>query len=177
MIKRFITFYRVILNNKNHERLVWSGLKKIKILDKCNFGVFENDRYIETSFMISEESTAVFRYFLNRGHINFSASIVKDYNPEFASNIFILASHFNNILNDGIVVVFPHQHRVEFVMKLNFITDLIYPDEKNNIALTHFIATKDIFWAFEKLILDNEEPSIIIAELLKEESKRSKQKE
>jgi hypothetical protein len=50
----------------------------------------------------------------------------------------------------------------------------MYRDEIHNRMLKHYELSKDMYWAFVKLVDENEEPAIIIADLIKKnETKES----
>jgi len=67
----------------------------------------------------------------------------------------------------GIVTVDVEDNTVNYSIKSDLIVNIIYQGEIHHQILNHFNTSRDIFWAFNRLIEENEEPALIIADLLK----------
>jgi hypothetical protein len=152
------------------EELVWQDLKEYHKVQGYNSGVFEQEKTIESVFSISDTKSLKFTYYTQRGTLHFSSLILGQYDPDIASEVFILATHFNNILTKGCVVVYPDHMCVQFIMKTSYISNIVYPADKHHYTKRHYDSTIDIFWAFNKLIEQGEDPAIIIADLLREKN-------
>lgn len=156
----------------NLETIVWEDLKKYHQERKFNSGVYEAEKRIESLFSVADGQGLNFNYSVAKGNLHFRVNILTAYAPEIATDIFVLASHFNNVLNEGVVVVYPSHYCVEFHMKSDCVSNIIYPILIHDLLLIHFNTAKDIYWAFNKLVTEGEEPAIILADLfqMKEES-------
>jgi len=90
--------------------------------------------------------------------------------------LFILAAHFNNLLNNGTVKVNTEDLFVEYMVKRDVLIPLLYPEEIHHQIVRHHYTSNDIYWAFKKLVEENEAPAIIIADLFrkKENEKQAK---
>jgi len=163
---------RLSMSHNDHEKVVWESLKKYFSDNKYKCGIYESDRRIEALFIVSKNAHLNFYYIVSRGGIRFNARVLNSYEPEMATDVFVMASHFNNALKDGVVVVYPKECCVEFQMKSDCALNIIWPIFLDQYFTNHCDAAKDIFWAFNKLIMEREEPAIIIADLfqMKEES-------
>lgn len=158
--------YRLTLNLKGQEELVWKELKKIQA--NWQHEVFEKKRYIETIFVMGKDQAAAFYYAIYEGSIHYRVKILEDYPIELTTDLFILAAHFNNVLNDGVVVVNVHCLYVEYHQKSELLIPLLYNDEIDRQLRRHFDNSEDIYAGFQRLIIEKEAPAIIIADLLKE---------
>ena len=158
-IKAYIKrIYRLSLNFKNHESLIWKDLKKMHSDAKWQSGVFENEKYIETVFEIAEKKPGIFYYMIFEGEYHCRVKIIEDFSSDLTSDIFILAAHFNNLLKSGKVVVNVQNQFVEYHLKTNGLITLLYQGEIYNQLMAHYNISKDIYWAYEQLIEKNEEP-------------------
>jgi len=168
--------YRLSINLKKHEDLVWKDLKELQTKSNWNFGIFEKDRTIETRFEIAPDTGNTFYYMLYNNNFHCRVKIIEDFPLEQTTEVFILASHFNNLLTNGVVVVNVDSQYVEYHSKCNILIPLLFPDELDNQLVRHYNTSKDIFWAFQKLVLENEIPALIIADLLKKNDEEKKSK-
>jgi len=159
--------FRISFNYNRQEELVWNDLKEYHKIQEYNSGVFEKEKTIESEFPILEEKFLKFTYFTQNGKLHFTSLILNKYDPDIASEVFILATHFNNILNEGSVIVNPIHLCVQFVLKTSYIANIVYPADKHRYTKMHYDSSIDVFWAFVKLVTEKEDPAIIIADLLR----------
>jgi len=159
--------FRISFNYNRQEELVWNDLKEYHKIQEYNSGVFEKEKTIESEFPILEEKFLKFTYFTQNGKLHFTSLILNKYDPDIASEVFILATHFNNILNEGSVIVHPNHLCVQFVLKTSYIANIVYPADKHRYTKMHYDSSIDVFWAFVKLVTEKEDPAIIIADLLR----------
>ena len=108
-----------------------------------------------------------FNYEVENTGLTFRSFILVDFDEEIATQLMLLASHFNNLLTFGVVRVNLKHNFVEFSYTRDLLVYSLYPGTINNDTLRHFDLTKDIFWAFNELITSGEEPVFIFSELLK----------
>ena len=160
--------YRLTLNFKKQEELVWEELKKLHADAEWKYGVYERDKYIETVFEISKEQGGIFYYMIYDGCFHCRVKILEDYPTELTTDLFILAAHFNNLLNNGVVIVNVNGHYVEYHQKRDLLIPLLYNSEIHGQLNRHYNTSKDIYSAFQRLVIEQEAPAIIIADLLKD---------
>lgn len=86
------------------------------------------------------------------------------------TDIFVLAAHFNNLLNIGTVVINVKGGYVEYCQKRELLIPLLYTGDIYQQMVRHYNVTKDIYSAFNRLVEEQEAPAIIIADLLKNNS-------
>ena len=109
-----------------------------------------------------------FYYAVFENKFNCKVKVLDTFDEELTSDIFILATHFNNLLNNGNVLINVASNYVEYVLKTDLLIPLLYKGEIENQMSRHYSTTKDIERAFQRLINEREAPAIIIAELLEE---------
>ena len=169
--------YRMILSFEKQEELVWKELKKLNADVNWKHGVFEKEKYIETIFEIGKEQGGAFYYMIYDGRYHCRVKILEDYPTELTTDLFILAAHFNNLLNNGVVIVNVNSHYVEYHQKRDMLIPLLYNSEIHGQLKRHYNTSKDIYSAFQRLVIEQEAPAIIIADLFKEnESKDNETK-
>ena len=109
------------------------------------------------------------------GFYHCRVKIHENYRVELTTQLFVLASHFNNLLNSGVVVVNVDKQYIEYHLKTDILIPTLYTGEIQEIKVRHFNVSKDIFWAFNELIYKNEEPALIIADLLRSKNEDNSQ--
>ena len=169
--------YRITRSFEKQEELVWNDLKKFHNGADFKSGVYERERYIETIFGLSDEQLGTFYYMLYDGRYHCRVKVLESFPEELATDVFILASHINNVLNNGIVIVNVNRGYVEFHQKRDLLVPLIYTDDIYDQLLRHYNTSKDIYSAFRRLIVEQEAPAIIIADLLKKNEEEDEKKE
>ena len=166
--------YRLSLKKVKQEKIVWNDLKKHHEDQKYQSGVFEKDRYIESFFQINDDKSFAFYYAIFENKFNCRVKVLDTFDEELTSDIFILATHFNNLLNNGNVLINVDNNYVEYVVKTDLLIPLLYKGEIENQITRHYNSTKDIERAFQRLVNEQEAPAIIIADLLEEKSETNK---
>jgi len=109
---------------------------------------------------------------VDEGYYHCRVRIIEDFPVEITTELFVLTTHFNNLLNYGVVMVNVENRYIEYQLKSDFTVHVIFPGEIHDQLIRHYKISKDIFWAFNKLIEESEEPAIIIADLLKRREER-----
>ena len=158
--------YRLFRGAKHYEKYVWEDLKYYHKEAKYNSGIFENDKKIESIFSIAENKGAIFYYFLLDGDLHCRVKLLENYDPELATDIFVLTSHLNNLLRDGMVTIETGGSYVSFNMKTSYLINLFYLGDKHHLTIRHHSVARDLYWAFQQLVEKHEEPALIVADLL-----------
>ena len=169
--------YRLALNFKKQEELVWKELKKLHVDADLKHGVYEKEKFIKTIFELGKDQGVAFYYMIYDGSFHCRVNILEDYPIELTTDLFILAAHFNNLLNNGVVIVNVQSRYVEYHQKRDLLIPLIYTSETYGQLMRHYNISKDIYAAFQRLIIEQEAPAIIIADLLKENEANDKETE
>jgi len=169
--------YRLALSFKKQEELVWKELKKLHADADWKHGVYEKEKYIETIFELGKEQGGAFYYMIYDGSFHCRVKILEDYPIELTTDLFILAAHFNNLLNNGVVIVNVQSRYVEYHQKRDLLIPLLYTSETYGQLMRHYNTSNDIYAAFQRLIIEQEAPAIIIADLLKKNEANDKETE
>jgi hypothetical protein len=160
--------YRLSLSFRKQEELVWKELKTLHANADWRHGIYEKEKYIETIFELGKEKGTSFYYLIYDGSYHCRVKILEDYPTELTTDVFILAAHFNNLLNNGVVIVNVNSNYVEYHQKKDLLIPLLYNGEILGQLTRHYNTSKDIHTAFQRLVIEQEAPAIIIADLLKE---------
>lgn len=163
--------YRLSLNPAKQEKLIWNDLKKLHIEAEWKHGIFEKDKYIETVFEIHEGHRKIFYFMVYDSCFHCRVEILEDYPVELTTELFILATHFNNLLNFGVVIVNVDSSSVEYHQKKDLLIPLLNGHEMIEQITRHFRISKDIYSAFQRLVKEQEAPAIIIADIIRKNEK------
>ena len=163
--------YKLTFKLKKQEDFVWSLLKKLHDDAQWNSGVYEKEKSIETVFSIEEDRGNLYNYLIFDGFFYCRTKIIEDYPVELTSEIFILATHFNNLFTYGVVKINVERRCVEYVYKRDVLVPLLYEAEIYNQLIIHFNSSKDVYASFKRLLVEQESPAIIIADLLAQKEK------
>jgi len=164
--------YRVAFCLNKQELIVWKDLKNLHVDAGWQSGVYENDKCIETAFEIGEGKRTKYVYMIYEGCYLCRVKILESFSPDITTDLFILAEHFNNILKNGVVAVNVEKQNVEYYHKKDLLMPFLYSGELYRELMMHYETSKDIYAAFQRLIVEEEAPAIIIADLLRQIEKK-----
>lgn len=165
----FQKLYRLSVGVDKHEEIVWRNLKALHSEADWRCGVYESDKCIETIFEIAPEMPAAYRYVVSDGKLVSIVEVGRWSSPEQTVEMFVLASHLNNILKSGTVTVDAHRLAIEYRIQSDLLVPVLYEGEVYGQLIRHYGTSKDLYWACSKLIHENEEPALIVADLLRKE--------
>jgi hypothetical protein len=163
--------YRVFTFSKTNN-YVWKDLIKYHKRSGWRFGQFDNEKSIECSFKMDDNNYVTFKYTVNSGKLFFSSTILQSFDEEHTNDILVLASHFNNLLNFGVVKVSINYNFVDFVYTRDLLTYSLFSGEIDDDTIVHFNLTKDVFWSFNNMIQTGEDPVFVFSELMKRREER-----
>ena len=156
----------IILDEAQQLECVWNELIKVHKESNWRFGIYESENYVETTFAISEEMQTTYRYLIYEQNLHFDVRVLDSFPTDLTTDLFVLASHFNNLLMFGKVVVDVNRCNVLFSYQNEISFYSVFPEKIDHHISRHFHISRDVYWAFQKYITEREEPVIIIGELL-----------
>jgi hypothetical protein len=159
--------YRLSIRYNNQERLVWKDLKSLHTKENWEAGVYENEKLVETRFSITKKKVTSFYYSIYKSQFICRVKVLDSFPPDLTTDVFVLASHFNNIMNAGKVVVSVQNQTAIYHIEKNILFHFLYPSDIYFQVLSHYNYARDLHWAFQQLIDTEEPPAIIIADFLK----------
>lgn len=165
--------YRII-KVKNRSEFVWNELIELHKKAGWHFGQFDNNKYIETSFQNDDDSILKFNYKVTQHKLLFKAIILPSFNEDVTNDIMVLASHFNGLLNFGMVKVSLKYNYVEFEYSGDLVIYMLYPEEIDTDINVHYDLTKDCIWAFSNLLETGDDPVFVFSEFLKRKEDNKK---
>ena len=168
----FERIYRT-LNVKKASHFVWKELIKYHKSSGWNFGQFDNDKHIKCNFKMDDTTCTDFNYAVGSDRLLFTSTILQEFDEEITNDILVLASHFNGLLNFGVVKVSVKYNYVEFIYSRDLLTYSLFPGEISRDTDIHFEITKDCFWSFRNMIETGQDPVFVFSDFLrkKEEEK------
>ena len=168
----FQRIYRLLTFSKSPQ-FVWEDLIKYHKRSGWRFGQFNNEKTIECNFKIDETNTVNFSYTVDSGKLIFRSSILQSFDEENTNDILVLASHFNSLLNFGVVKVSINYNCVDFVYTRDLLTYSLFSGEIDDDTTVHFNLTKDIFWSFSNMVSTGDDPVFVFSELMKRREKNN----
>ncbi len=168
-IKRIYRLFRV----NRRSQIVWNELIKLHRKENWNFGLYENERYIRTTFK-DNDNELEFNYQVTDEKLILRAIIAVGFSEENITDIMILSSHLNNLLTFGMVRVNIDDNYVEFIYHGDLLTYMLYPVVIHSNIGRHFRITSDCYWAFSHMLNSGEEPVFVISELLKRNEEQNR---
>ena len=172
--KKLSAFFR---KPNKQEKFVWDELILLHKVNSWRHGVYETEKYVESTFTLAENKDGFYRYLLHDKELHFDVNVTQAFPVEMTTDLFVLASHFNNLLTFGKVVVNVQHRTVTFSYSNDISFYAVYPEKIEEHLSRHFYITRDVHWAFEKYLQEREEPAIIIGELLNIQKNRGEKTE
>ena len=167
----FEQFYRISQNYSKQESLVWEDLKKLYLKENFEHGVFEHNKVIEGYFAIAENVGETFFHTVTDGKFQCVVYVLRNFPVELTTDLFILASHFNNLLTFDKVIIDTTDKNVIFCSSVDFLLPLLYSGEMFGQICRHYELSKEIYWACNKFMEGNEPPAMIIADFVARQEK------
>lgn len=164
--------YRLLTVSKSSQ-YVWKDLIKYHKKSGWRYGQFGNDKHIECAFKVDDTNCVDFNYSVTPEKLTYRATILQSFDEERTNDILVLASHFNGLLNFGVVKVSVKYNYVEFIFERDLLTYSLFPGEINSDTDIHFNLTQDCFWSFTNLIATGDDPVFVFSELLRRRDERN----
>lgn len=169
--------FRLLVKPSNRKSIVWKDLKSTYLNLGWEHSLDENRKLIEASFIFIEQYQGIFIYQFEDDQVLYRGLIFEEFPDDMMSDLFILATHLNNVLTIGMVTINMRDHFVEFVLKEPFVKPFLFPEDIDSTIIEHLRMMDDIiFPSFYRLIYEKESPAIIIADALRN-SRSSSEKE
>ena len=165
--------YRLTKVSKRSE-IVWDELIKLHKLLGLNYGLYEKDKYLETSFGDDENGVLRFRHSVDNNRLLLSALILPEFEVDCINDVMILASHFNNLLTRGIVSVNIEHRYVEFQYSGDLLRYMLYPIEIYTDIQWHYSMAEECFRTYTEMINTRDEPVFAFAEFMKRMEQKDK---
>ncbi|MEY2792489.1 MAG: hypothetical protein RJA76_481 [Bacteroidota bacterium] len=158
--------YRMRNRMNNAEKFVWEELLNLHKLNHWSHSVFETEKQIESVFAINKTNTKIFLYAIFKDQLLFKVVLIENFPIEHTTNLFILATHFNNNFHFGRVVVNTKNRTVEFISLVDLDIYSLLPEKISNDLSLHFGYSCDVYWGFNKYLETKDEPALIFADFL-----------
>lgn len=168
LIHNIKSFVRMFKARDKWADVVWKELVELHKEAGWQSGYFDHERYVETRFLVDEGDTMKsFYYFVDDQEYRCRVKILDNYPVDCTTDLFILATHFNNLLNFGCVRVNTQAGFVEYCLNVDL--QLVYLDKyvMHHAMIKHHDVTRQVYWAFQRLLNSEDDPALIIADVLK----------
>jgi len=159
--------YRLLRAKKSSD-FVWNDLKQTMEKEKFHNGVFESNKCIELQFNNNDKSIGT--YFISiyeeSNTITGVTNIVDSYDVDRTIDLFVMASHFNSKLNNGVVTINTESLNISFVVTGDLFSHSIYPEKSLKLVEYLYHISSDLRWAFNRLLTTDLDPVFVFSELL-----------
>ena len=175
-VKENIKKYRQLRTVHNRVSKIWLSLKRYYEQSGCNYGTYESMKFIETTYAINEKHQ-IYKKF--QYHVDEKTDLLKSlvwisegFDSDKVKNILILSSHLNTLMNTGLVRVDTKHCTISMEMGISLLVPYLYEDEIYHLCGKHFNLSKDIVWAYNRLLIFDDDPVFIIIDLMKKVDKQ-----
>lgn len=170
----FRRIYRLLTISKSSQ-YVWKELIKYHKESGWNYGQFEQEKNIRCLFAINEQRSLNFSYTVEQNSLHFNSIILHSFDEERTNDVMILASHFNNLLNYGVVRVNLSNNYIEYDCSVDLLLFSLFPSKIKSYADMHYGLTIDCYWAFNKMIVTGDDPVFVFSELMRNKENNNTQ--
>ena len=166
--------YRLLTVSKSSQ-YVWKELIKYHKESGWNYGQFEQEKNIRCLFAINEQRSLNFSYTVEQNSLHFNSIILHSFDEERTNDVMILASHFNNLLNYGVVRVNLNNNYIEYDCSVDLLLFSLFPSKIKSYADMHYGLTIDCYWAFNNMIVTGDDPVFVFSELMRNKENNNTQ--
>ncbi len=159
--------YRLTFKNNKKEEVCWNDLKKLRDESNWQSKTLEKEMVMECLFDLSENYRALFLYYVQDGGFICVVRIINENTHEISQEFFHLVAHFNSLLTHGHLNINISDQSIDYRVKKELSLHFLNPNEIHYQLLGHFNVAKDIYESFQRLIHENEEPVVIVGDLLR----------
>lgn len=164
----FLRVYRLLIHPSKRKTIVWEDLKNTYSALNWDHTVNEDKKGIEAGLIFKDKYQGIFIYQFEDNQILYRGLIFEEFPDDMISDLFILATHLNNVLTIGMVTINMRDHFVEFVLKEPIVKPFLFPEDIDSTIVEHLRIMDDIIFPFfYRLIYEKESPEIIIDEALR----------
>jgi len=93
------------------------------------FWHYDTDRYVVCSYKIDEFQFIDFNYYIKDGCLNLRSILLPCFEEDRTQDVLILASHFNSLLNYGVVRVSIRNNTISLTISKDLLIYSLYSDE------------------------------------------------
>lgn len=166
--------YRLI-NLRKSSYYVWKDLVKYHKESGWNFGQYDHEMNIRCLFAINDNRSLNFSYTVEKKSLIFSAIILHSFDEERTNDVMVLASHFNSLLNYGVVRVNLYNNYIEYSCSIDLLLFSLFPTKIKSYSDMHYGMTLDCYWAFNNMITSGDDPVFVFSELLRNKENNNNQ--
>ena len=163
----FKKVYRLTFKNSKKEEICWNDLKKLRDESNWQSKTIEKEKVMECLFDLSENHRALFLYYVLDGSFICDVRIINENTYEISKDFFHLVAHLNTLLQNGHLNINISNQSIDYKVKKDLTLHFLNPEELFYQILGHFNVAKDVYKSFQRLIHEDENPVVIIGDLLR----------
>ena len=167
-----------IENIEQVHEFIFERLKEYFNLRQLQHEVNEQERFIDCRWTIDSENKIFksYRYFtdINTDLLKSIVWISEGYDDNKSKEVLILAAHFNSLMANGIVRVDTETCTIVLEFNIRTLVPYLFSGEIDNQVMSHYHDSKNIIWAFNRLLLFHEDPVYIIIDLKNKLNQKNK---
>lgn len=168
-IKKFLrNTYRLMLSDKGQLNCIWSDVKRLYKENNWKYSIIEHpdEQIVQVVFEMEDKVFFEFETIL-KDHILTTRTLLPwNYDEDLAQEVFILATHLNNLYRYVKVHVFAETREIGLSMVAHYKTAMIDPSMAKLLLNLVYETAADVNWAYRRLLETREPPALIFAEFL-----------
>ena len=168
-IKKFLrNTYRLMLSDKGQQNCIWSDVKKLYKENNWKYSIIEQPdvRVVQVVFQVADKVFFEFETILNENDLTVRTLMPWNYDEDMAQEVFIMATHLNNLFRYTKINVLPESREVGIQVIAFQAMALVNTSTAQQLLNMVYETAEDVNWAYRRLLETREPPALIFAEFL-----------
>ena len=168
-IKKFVrNTYRLLLSDKGQQNCIWSDVKRLYKEKNWKYSIIEQPdvRVVQVVFQIEDKVFFEFETILTENELTVRTLLPWNYDEDMAQEVFIMATHLNNLFRYSKINVFPESREVGIQVVAHQTMALVNIHTAQQLLNLVYETAADVNWAYRRLLETREPPALIFAEFL-----------
>jgi hypothetical protein len=166
--KIFRNTYRLMLSDKGQQNCIWSDVKKFYKKNNWKYSIIEQPdvHVVQVVFQVEDKVFIEFETILNDNDLTVRTLLPWNYDEDMASDVFIMATHLNNLFRYTKINVLPESREVGIQVTAFQAMALVNTSTAQHLLNMVYETAEDVNWAYHRLLETREAPALIFAEFL-----------
>lgn len=179
IIDFFRNAYRLTLSKKGQLNCVWSDIKKFYKANEWKYSIIERDDLlvVQAVFRIDDHLFLQVDTIMRDNFVTLRSTIPLKYADELAEDVFILATHLNNLFRHTKVCTYTESNEIDVSINIDYKVLLLDPSTNFYLLKLIYETAEDVHWVYKRLLETREAPALIFAEFLERLNTKEKEGE
>jgi hypothetical protein len=164
IIDFFRNTYRFSLSKKGQINCVWSDIKKFYKENEWKYSITERDDLlvVQAVFRIDDHLFLQVDTIIHDNFVTLRSTIPLKYDDELAEDVFILATHLNNLYRHTKVCTYTDSNEIDVGINIDYKVLLLEPSMNFYLLKLIYDTADDVHWVYNRLLQTREAPALIL---------------